>query len=214
MGSAQNTMKVRPQSNGDSDTNDQSSSNLVPVEVDGFHAFSDAFALDGQWVIFLSIAGHKDAVKAIRAGLLTNHWINVGDYEVFVLPRTKYGTIVRTLPSGITHAAVFIKNNFASSYTQYVLATDTSTPESDLYFAALTKHSAVPVHSDWKAWLHKRAVQRQEVETLTVHGIHGIKVALDDAGLAEDISAALKKGRLKTVFNNSLLPFSKTSSYI
>jgi hypothetical protein len=140
MGSAK-TMKVRPQSHDDSDTNDQNPSNVVPIEVDGFHAFSDAFALDGQWVIFLSIAGHKDAVKAIRAGLLTNHWINVGDYEVFVLPRTKYGTIVRSLPCGITHAAVFIKNDLASSYIHYVLATDTSTPESDLYFAALTKHS-------------------------------------------------------------------------
>jgi len=214
MGSAKNTMKLRPQFNEDSDTDDQSPSNLVPVEADGFHAFSDAFALDGQWVIFISIAGHKDAVKAIRAGLLTNHWINVGDYEVFVLPRTKYGTIVRTLPSGIAHAAVFIKNNFASSYIQYVLATDTSTPESDLYFAALTKHSAVPVHSDWKAWLHKRAIQKKEVEALTTHGIHGLKISLDDKSLAEDISAALKKGGLKTVFNNSLLPFSKTSSHI
>ena len=40
---------------------------LIPIEAEGFHAFADAFALDGQWVIFLSIAGHKDAVKAIRA---------------------------------------------------------------------------------------------------------------------------------------------------
>jgi hypothetical protein len=188
---------------------------VVPIEVDGFHAFSDAFALDGQWVIFLSIAGHKDAVKAIRAGLLTNHWINVGDYEVFVLPRTKYGTIVRSLPCGITHTAVFIKNDLASSYVHYVLATDTSTSESDLYFSALTKHSAVPVHSAWKTWLHKRAVQRKEVETLTVHGIHGIKVSLDDKSLAEDISTALKKGKLRKVFDQvTLLPFSKTTARI
>ena len=61
--------------------------------------------------------------------------------------------------------------------------------------------------------LHKRAVQRKEVEALTAHGIHGIKIALDDTSLAEDISTALKKGKLKKVFDNvSLLPFSKTSS--
>lgn len=191
------------------------SSALISVEADGFHAFSDAFALDGQWVIFLSIGGHKDAVKAIRAGLLTNHWINVGDYEVFVLPRTKYGTIVRTLPSGITHAAVFIKNDLASSYVQYVLATDTSTSDADLYFAALTNHSAVPVHSGWKTWLHKRAVQKKEVEALTTHGIHGLKISLDDKSLAEDISVALKKGKLRKAFDQvTLLPFSKTSKRI
>ena len=73
---------------------------LIPIEVDGFHAFADAYALDEQWVIFLSIAGHKDAVKAIRATLLTNHWINVGNHEICLLPRTKYGTSVKTLPSG------------------------------------------------------------------------------------------------------------------
>jgi hypothetical protein len=210
MGSAK-TMKVRPQSNDDSDTNNQTPSNLVPVEVDGFHAFSDVFALDSQWVIFLSVGGHKDAVKAIRAGLLTNHWINVGDHEVFVLPRIKYGTIVRTLPCGITHAVVFIKNDLTSSYVHYVLATDTSTPEADLYFAALTKHSAVPVHATWKTWLHKRAVQKKELEVLTTHGIRGLKISLNDESLAEDISAALKKGKLRKAFDQvTLLPFSKT----
>jgi hypothetical protein len=214
MGSAK-TMKVRPQSSGNSDKNDHNPSNLVPVEVDGFHAFSDAFALDGQWAIFISIAGHKDAVKAIRAGLLTNHWINVGDYEVFMLPRTKYGTIVRTLPCGITHAAVFIKHDLASSYVQYVLATDASSSDADLYFAALTNHSAVPVHSGWKTWLHKRAVQKREVEALTTHGIHGLKISLDDESLAEDISAALKKGKLRKAFDQvTLLPSSKTSARI
>ena len=208
-------MKVCPQSNDDSDTNNQSPSNLVPVEVDGFHAFSDAFALDGQWVIFISIAGHKDAVKAIRAGLLTSRWINVGNYEVFVMPRTKYGTIVRSLPSGITHAAVFIKNDLASSCVHYVLASDTSTPDADLYFAALTKHSAVPVHASWKTWLHKRAVQKKELEALTTHGIHGLKISLDDESLAEDISTAIKKGKLRKAFDQvTLLPFSKTTARI
>ena len=205
---------MRPQSNDDdSNTNNQTPSNLVPVEVDGFHAFSDAFALDGQWVIFLSIGGHKDAVKAIRAGLLTNHWINVGDHEVFVLPRTKYGTIVRTLPCGITHAAVFIKNDLASSYVHYVLATETSTLEADLYFAALTKHSAVPVHATWKTWLHKRAVQKKELEALTTHGICGLRFDRTTTA-AQHISAALKRGKLRKAFDQvTLLPFSKRTTY-
>jgi hypothetical protein len=208
-------VKVRSQGNNDPGTNDRSPSTLIPIEAEGFHAYADAFAMDGQWVIFLSIAGHKDAVKAIRATLLTNHWVNVGVHEVCLLPRTKYGTIVRTLPCGIAHTALFIKNDLAQSYVYYPLAPNPGTPESDLYFAALIKHSAVPVHSNWKAWLHKRAVQRKEVEALTAHGIHGIKISLDDTSLAEDISKALKKGNLKKVFDNgSLLPFFKTSSRI
>jgi hypothetical protein len=50
------------------------------------------------------------------------------------------------------------------------------------------------------------------VETLAAHGIHGVKISLDDASLAEDIFSALKNGKLKAAFDNaSLLPFSKTS---
>ena len=74
--------------------------------------------------------------------------------------------------------------------------------------------STVPYRSisGWKTWLHKRAVRRKEVDALTAHGIHGIKISLDDSSLAEDISTALKKEKLKKVFDNvSLLPFSKTS---
>ncbi len=208
-------MKVRPQSNNDSIGNANGPGNLIPVEAEGFHAFTDAFALDGQWVVFFSVAGHKDAVKAIRARLLTNHWVNAGMHEICLLPRSKYATIVRTLPCGITHTAIFMKDDPAQSQVRYALAANPGALESDLYFTTLIKHSAVPVHSGWKAWLHKRAVKNKEIGTLTAHGIQGIKVCLNDEGLAEDISAALKDGKLKRhITNDSPLPFPRTSSRI
>ncbi len=204
-----------PQSTDNPTGNDNAPCILIPIEAEGVHVYADAYALDGQWVIFLSIAGHKDAVKAVRATLLTNHWINVGIHEICLLPRTKYGTSVKALPSGIVHTAIFIKNDLGQSQTYYALTAKPESMDSDLYFTALIKHSAVPVHSNWKAWLHKRAVQRKEVETLTTHGIRGIKISLDNTSLAEDISTALKKGKLKKIFDNvSLLPFSKISSHI
>jgi hypothetical protein len=215
MAQRKSEMKVCPRSTDNSTENDNAPRVLIPIEAEGFHAFADAYALDGQWVIFFSIAGHKDAVKAIRATLLTNHWINVGIHEICLLPRAKYGTSVKALPSGIVHTAIFIKNDLGQSQTYYALTAKPEPTDSDLYFTALIKHSAVPVHSNWKAWLHKRGVQRKEVETLTTHGIRGIKISLDDTSLAEDISTALKKGKLKKIFDNvSLLPFSKTSSRI
>ncbi len=191
--------------------NDNSDCTLIPVEANGFRAFADAFALDEQWVVFLSVAGHKNAVKAIRATLLTDHWINAGNQEICLLPRMKYGTSVKALPSGIIHAAICIKNEIGQGETHYALTAGSDFTEADLYFTALINHSSVPVHSSWKTWLHKRAVRQKEVETLTTHGIRGIKVSLDDAFLAEDVSTALKKGRLGSTFDStSLLPFSKT----
>ena len=209
----QRKSEVGPQRTDNSTGNHDAPRFLIPIEAEGFHAFADACALDGQWLIFLSIAGHKDAVKAIRATLLTNHWINVGIHEICLLPRTKYSTGVKALPSGVIHSALFIKNDLGQPQTYYALTARPEHTDSDLYFTALIKHSALPVHPNWKAWLHKRAVQRKEVETLITHGIRGIKISLDDTSLAEDISTALKKGKLKKVFDNvSVLPFSKTSS--
>lgn len=186
---------------------------LIPIEAEGFHAYVDAFALDGQWVIFLSMAGDKDSVKAIRAKLLTNHWINVGVHEVCLLSRNKNGTSSKVLPSGAVHTAIFIKNNPDELRTYYALTARPQSMDSDLYFSALVMHSAVPVHYDWKAWLYKRAIRKQQIETLTAHGIRGIKLALDDDTLAEDVSAALKNGKLEKPLDRvSLLPFPKPPS--
>ena len=206
-------MKGCPQSTDNSTENNHALRVLLPIEAEGFHAFADAYALDGQWVIFLSIAGHKDAVKAIRAALLTNHWISVSIHEICLLPRTKYGTTAKVLPSGVIHSALFIKNDLGQPQTYYALTARPETMDPDLYLTALIKHSGVPIHPNWKAWLYKRAVRRKEVETLTTHGIRGIKISVDDTSLAEDISTALKKGKLKKVFDgDSPLPFPKTSS--
>ena len=50
---------------------------------------------------------------------------------------------------------------------------------------------------------------------MTTHGIRGLKISLDDESLAEDTSAALKKGKLRKAFDQvTLLPFSKTSARI
>jgi hypothetical protein len=118
----------------------------------------------------------------------------------------KYGTSVKALPSGIVHTAIFIKNEIGQAGTHYALTARPDFTEADLYFTALIKHSSIPVHSNWKTWLHKRAVKRKEVETLRTHGIRGIKVSIDDASLAEDISTALKKGTLKAELHPPLLP--------
>ena len=141
-------MKVCPQSTDNCTENDNAPRVLIPIEAEGFHVFADAYALDGQWVIFLSIAGHKDAVKAVRATLLTNHWINLGVHDICLLPGRKYGTIVRTLPSGIAHTAIFMKED-AQSQVHYALTANPGTLDSDLYFPTVITHSAVPVHCGW-----------------------------------------------------------------
>jgi len=170
---------------------------LIPIEAEGFHAFTDAFALDDRWVVFLSIAGHKDALKAIRAKLLTNRWLNAGTRDMALLPRGKYMTVTRTLPSCTPHMAIYLKEDQTNFEARYTLTMDPKVLEPDLYLRALIKHSTVPVHPRWKAWLYKRATKKKEIESLTTYQICGIKVYLNDGGLAEDISKALKKGGLK-----------------
>jgi len=170
---------------------------LIPIQAEGFHAFTDAFALDDSWIVFLSIAGHKDALKAIRAKLFTNRWLSAGTNDMSLLPRGRYITVTRALLSGTPHMAIWLKEDQNNSGAHYTLTLDPKVLEPDLYLWTLAKHSAVPVHPRWRAWLYKRALKNQAIETLTSHGIHGVKVRLNDENLAEDISNALKRGRLK-----------------
>ena len=67
------------------------------------------------------------------------------------------------------------------------------------------KYSGVPVHPGWKAWICKRAVGKKEIESLTAHRMRGIKIYPDNESLAEDISNALKKERLKKGIDYDLL---------
>jgi len=178
--------------------------NLIPIQAEGFNAYADAFALADQWLVFISLAGHKDSVKAIKAMFLTNQWVNVGVHDICLLPGRKYGTVIKTLPSGITHTAIFMKED-SRSQVHYALTVTPGIPDADLYFRTVITHSAVPVHCGWKSWLYKRAVRKEEIESLTAHGIRGIKISLGDTSLAEDISRALKNGKLKVDSNPQLL---------
>lgn len=176
---------------------------LIPIEAEGFHAFTDAFALDDSWVVFLSMAGYKDALKAIRAKLFTNRWLNVGTRDISLFPRGRYIRVSRTLPSGTPHMAIYLKEDQNNSGAYCTLTLDCEVLEPDLYFRALVKHSAVPVHPRWTAWLYKRALKKKEIETLTAHRIHGVKVHLNDENLAEDIVKALKKEGLKRTLKSN-----------
>ncbi len=178
---------------------------LVPIEADGFHAFADTFALDDHWIVFLSMAGHKDALKAIRAKLFTNRWLSAGTHDLSLLPRGRYLTITKTLSTGTPHMAIYLKEERDSSDVRYALTLDPKVFESDLYFGALVKYSGVPVHPGWKAWICKRAVGKKEIESLTAHRMRGIKIYPDNESLAEDISNALKKERLKKGIDYDLL---------
>jgi hypothetical protein len=179
---------------------------LVPIEAEGFHAFADAFALDDSWVIFLSMAGHKDALKAIRAKLFTNRWLSAGVYDLALLPRGRYLTITKTLSTGTPHMAIYLKEEQNEAGVRYALTMDPKVLEPDLYFEALVKYSAVPVHPSWKPWLYKRAVGKKEIESLTTHRMRVIKIHLNDENLSEDIVKALKKGSLNKTLDSISQP--------
>ncbi len=134
---------------------------LVPIEAEGFHAFADAFALDDHWIVFLSMAGHKDALKAIRAKLFTNRWLSAGTHDMSLLPRGRYLTVTKPLSTGTPHMAIYLKEEQNDVGVRYTLAIDPKVPEPDLYFGALVKYSAVPVHPGWKSWLYRRAIKKK-----------------------------------------------------
>ena len=94
----------------------------------------------------------------------------------------------------------------------YALTMDSKVLDPNLYFRALVKYSAVPVHPSWKTWLFSRAAKKKEIEGLSAHRIRGIKIHLNDESLAQDIMRGLKKGRLRKDWRAPLFPAKFDSS--
>ena len=146
------------------------------------------------------------------AKLFTNRRLSAGTHDMSLLPRGRYLTVTKPLSTGTPHMAIYLKEEQNDARVRYTLAIDPQVPEPDLYFGALVKYSAVPVHPGWKSCLFSRAAKKKKIEGLTAHRIRGIKIHLNDESLAQDIMRDLKKGRLRKDWRAPLFPAKFDSS--
>lgn len=127
---------------------------------------------DYACLYFLSIAGPREATRAIWAALVKHGHVTI-DGEAYRLDRgwydeIKYYRFARKLPSG-NHHLVLVHPSATSQHlhpgvTAY-LRGDGRTPPG-LFFPILTRITDVPMLSEWAPYLWQKGLEREYIEPL------------------------------------------------
>lgn len=186
---------------------------LHTINVGGFSALADAFALDhmgGLW--FLSMVGPQNALKAIWAALLKQPpepaWLIqgiegafVGDYRRCSVPYETLGTwttqMTRLPGIGGYHALVYTRlAEYTFDRKDFLFLARSREEAPHLHYRFLDRRVSLPLHPTWAAWLWERALRTGEVETLESHGILAYRCRPDEEALRTDLADAVASGGL------------------
>jgi hypothetical protein len=179
---------------------------LHPVHAMGIHAYCSDLIVDPtdpETVYFMSVAGYQAAVKGILANLLGNYGISIevdGESHYLTRARLGYKAVVKKLPSGLLHAALFPKLALARSDeggdNSFFIVTDDKDGLLALFFRHLDEKTDLPLHPSWARRLWE-AFEEQEgwlIEAQTVVGSYqGYLIEFNQEDLHDLISEAIRR---------------------
>jgi hypothetical protein len=166
-------------------------------------AYTDLFAYDPEdgAVLFISMAGNEQAVKAISSAIIACKTFTVSregepEYLLNGHPASRYRIMSTKLAGGSLHQIVADSRFWANSNTEsrlVVIPTDTQ-PHEAIYSQVLAP-LASPVLPDWAQWVCDRLQQadrlREMAGTLRV-----VEVAVDDRIVDEIVSEGIRMGQI------------------
>lgn len=166
-------------------------------------AYTDRYAYDPEntSLLFISLAGTEQAVKAISSAVLGYRSLSIfreGNSEIEVTghPASHFRVLSTKLPSGAVHQLVvdtrFLSNEGTESRLVII-------PQSEgisrVVYAQILAHLASPLMPEWAAWICKqltdRDLMRQMDGTLRV-----VEVSASESVVDEIISEGVKAGRI------------------
>lgn len=191
------------------------SQTLPTLHAEGFSASVDAFAWEHEpdpaarrmrlW--FLSMLGHRQAVKALWARLVkgeiaTMSFEGLGQARFCALaPEGPRGWRFYTasLPAAAGYQGVLVPEAalYASERTDFLLLARRSEQVARLHYRFLNRRLDLPLHPNWADWLWERALCRGEVVALQASGLDAFRCAPDAERLAIDLTAAVRCGELR-----------------
>ena len=170
------------------------------ISYGGLEVFADAYALDGDQVMFMSMFGNKTAVKGVWSSFLSNRWVDLfADVErVVSLDRdNKWRVYAKVLPSGIAHAMLIPQQLCFKRLRQDFLMIGYS--EQDIrqrFFLYLNKASKIPLKKEWSDWVFTKAKTDAVLVKLTSFNIVAFYYHGDDDWLCELITSGIKQESL------------------
>lgn len=181
---------------------------LHVINSGGMFAYCSDLVVGGDQqdqVHYLSVAGHQGPVKGILAALLEGKSVCIeieGGNRFLTKAAENYRLLVKKLPSGSCHGAVFVQSALQNETSdqapeRFLMLSHDPTQNHLLLFRQLqARLTEIPLHQTWAEWLwtlHEEEGWLAPLTTLAGH-FQGFMVQLRPQGLHEAISAGLSEG--------------------
>ena len=179
---------------------------LLTIRAAGFTATVDACAQDEGQIWFLSLLGSQQAVRALWARLVKGETAYLSQDELTGgsprwLAREAWGTwhfYGARLPSSSAYHGMLVPD--LAAYTcdrqEFLLLARSEEEVRGLHYLFLNRRADLPLHPSWAAWLWERGLNAGEVNALESIGVHAYRCRPDARALQEDLSQAIRRGRL------------------
>jgi len=187
---------------------------LLTIRAAGFTATVDACAQDEGQLWFLSLLGSQQSVRALWARLVKGETAYLSQDELTGgspcwLAREAWGTWRFhgcRLPSGSAYHGMLVPEMAAYLLDgrEFLLLARSEKEAPALHHLFLNRRVDLPLHPSWAAWLWDRGLNAGEVEALESIGVHAYRCRPDPSALQEDITSAVRHGRLAVLAEQDL----------
>jgi hypothetical protein len=178
---------------------------LLTIRAGGFTATVDGCARTEKELWFISMLGHRQAVRAIWARLIKGEACYLGSSEAsgeaMPLAHEAWGTWRFTgmrLPSGAAYHGMLIPDlaAYATDRRDFLLLVREQDDATHLHYRFLTRRVDLPLHPSWAEWLWRRGMERDEVEQLESVGLRAYRCLPQPDALRDAIGDAVRQREL------------------
>jgi hypothetical protein len=156
------------------------------------------------WLV--SLVGSQQAVKALWAHLVKGETatLSAGDASVHFCALAaecarSWRFFRASLPAAGGYHGLLLPEValFSAERPDFLLLRRAKDDATSLHYRFLNRRVAVPLHPSWADWLWDRALRSGETRVLESRGLDAYRCVPDEAALAADLAAAIRRGTLR-----------------
>lgn len=163
----------------------------------GLEAYTDAYALYENEIMFMSMFGNKTTVKGLWASLMSGKWIDLFtkiERTIFAKEENKWRVYMKSLASGIAHAILIPQQvHLKRVKEEFVIIGFTEERIRESFFLYLNKVSKIPLKKEWSDWLFLKAGRDYRLTELASLNVMAYLYEGDDEWLEDVVKKGIKK---------------------